>query len=98
MGAVGAHQLERERTGAEPLEIHYEEGQIGADVGLPQRGVELDAVHDRDRILEQHVLGPQVAVAIPDQPILRASEQCCAVPQQERIGEPLRGRHGGLNR
>ena len=61
--AAGAHG--RVAPAAE-LQVHHQEGQIVLDVDLRQDVVELDAVEDNRRILEEDVAEVEVAMALAD--------------------------------
>ena len=53
--------------GAEPFEVHGQEGDIGENVDVAEAVVELDAVEDAGAVVEaEDVLGLEVAVPVPD--------------------------------
>ena len=62
--AVG--QLRR----AEARHVHQQEGEVGGNVDVAQRRVELHAVVNVDAVRHDHVLGSQVSVALPDPPLV----------------------------
>ena len=79
--------------GAEPGEIHDQEGDVRGDVDLAQRRVELDAVVDVDgaSLRHDHVLGAKVAVAVPHQSCARPRIEPGASGGKEAVGEALGG-------
>ena len=54
-----------------PAEVHHQEREVGRHVDAPQVVVELDAVEDPRAVIEdEDVLGPQVAMAVADEPVV----------------------------
>jgi hypothetical protein len=69
------------------LEVHRQERQVAGDVDPAQAGVELHAVHDRERGAGQHMLAAQIAVTIPREPERRTPAELGRVNLHEGIGE-----------
>jgi hypothetical protein len=67
------------------------EPEIDADIDLPERRVELDAVHDLDAALQDDVLRAQVAVTVTHQCCPRAPDELVAPAAEHRLSQPLGG-------
>ena len=80
---------------AERLEVHHEEGQVDRHVRDSERRIELDAVDDLRRVLEDHVLDAQVAVPVAHEPTRGAPGQVMAACSHERAEEAPEGRDAG---
>jgi hypothetical protein len=91
--AVGAHECLREARTAPKLEVHHEERELVRHVELAEGGIELDAVDDLRRAIQQDVLGAQVAVAVAHAPRLGAVVEHPCVRGRERVREALEREH-----
>ena len=83
---------------SESLEVHGEEGDVGAHVAVAEAVGELDAVEDADAVVEaEHVLRLEVAVAVADPSLGDAVVEQRAVPPEpaldQRADLPV---HGGV--
>ena len=87
-GAVGVDQHPAQVGTPETLEVHEQEGEIGADVDLAQPGIELRAVDDLHLTADQHVFGAEIAVAVAHQP---SATRAASVA-------PCRARNASVNR
>ena len=92
----------RDERDGEPLvatqQVHDEEGEIEADVDLPQGRVELHAVDDLDPALEHDVLGAQVPVAVAHQARARSRQQLVPATGEHRRGECAPRRRSAADR
>ena len=80
------------------LEVHREEGEVGADIEPAQPRVELDPVDDLHAVFEQHVLAAQIAVSVAYVAAARALVELRRVRCDEGVRElahevqpPVRG-------
>ena len=90
--AVLVDQGLREVLGAEVDQIHDQEGELGADVDLAERRIELEWIEHLHRSrFEDHVLGAQVAVAVTHEAAGDALLEQTAPRVQERDGEQMCG-------
>ncbi len=91
--AVGMNERLREAFATVCGEIHHQECQVVSHVEAAQVRVELDAVDDLRRAVEQHVLGAQVAVNLPDEAPTRTRVEHARAGHHERVRKALQGKH-----
>ena len=87
--------VRRDEPGGEGLlpeagKVHDEKGEVRPHVDQPQRWVELDAVVDLHRAVNDHVLGPQVTVAVTHQARIRPAGDLLPPGGQEGGAEAFR--------
>ena len=88
--AVVLEQLVGEVVGAEALEVHREERDVGEDVAVTQPVVELEAVEDARPVVEQEdVVGEQVPVAVADAALRDAGVEERGAPVDVPLGPGL---------
>ena len=90
---VGAHQHACEPLGPARYQIHHQEREVVGHVDFAQPPVELDAVNDLHGLLEQHVLGPKVAVDLAHEAAPRAGVEHLRMGDHERVREALERQH-----
>lgn len=90
---VRADELVGQRLGVVREQVHDEIAQVGADVDLAQRRVELHAVKHLDpAVADDHVLQAQVPVAVAHAPVARPPTERGAARDERCVEEALRGR------
>src|SRR5512146_2285496 len=51
------------------IEVHEEKGYVGRRIRVTKPGVKLDTVENADSVIKADVLGMNVPIAVPDEPI-----------------------------
>ncbi len=87
--AIAVEQRPGEALASPGGQIHDEKGEVVGDVELAQARLELDAVDDLRRILEQHVLSPQVAVDLSHEATSGARVEQPLMDDDKRLDKAL---------
>ena len=91
--AVAVEQRPGEALASAGGQIHDEKGEVVGDVELAQARLELDAVNDLRRILEQHVLSTQVAVDLSHEATSGAHVEHLFMDDDKRVDKALEREH-----
>ena len=85
--AVCLEQDRDESLAPQALKVHRQKGEIRRDIGVAQSRVELEPIEDADAVLDDDVLGAQIAVAVAHPSL--ASPPCHPLRAsiQEGVGE-----------
>ena len=90
---VGVHERVGKTIPTPGGQVHHQERDIVGNIELAQRAVELDAVDHLKRLVEEHMLGAEVAMPLAHESASCAGVQHLRVRRHERVREALQGKN-----